>query len=302
MSGSSTPRASPQLSFPSNSTQPNQFTPSSAPASAGPFQLAFHVPQPVHNDLVSALIVRNLSTVSSRPRDSDEQQPVDVGDNLGLCYELGVFEQLDAVKFLLLHFRVEQADPVLFEKLKRRTLIVPHAVERLIREDACFSNQLARFYSALTSQSGSDLQSSVIKFRQDIALSLTRSGSLTEMIVIYCIYRTTNGRKYGTYLNHHFVFQLLEVIEIIFRTSHCDLLLLLQLCRDSLAQNQNCYFLSGLTLADSPEPGQMFLLDGRVKSKFMYIMGPCDHIHLTSSSAFLCDISPLNGRRPINNS
>ena len=40
----------------------------------------------------------------------------------------------------------------------------------------------------------------------------------------------------------------------------------------------------------------MFLLDGRIKSKFMDIMGPCDHIYLTSSSAFLCDISPLNDR------
>ena len=169
MSGSSIPRTSPQRSFPSNSTQPNPFTSSSAPASAVPFQQAFNVQQPVLNDLVSALIVRNLSSVSSRPRGSDEQQPVDVGDNLGLCYELGVFEQLDAIKFLLLHFRVEQADPVLFEKLKRRTLTVPHAVERLIKEDACFSSQLARFYSALTSQSGSDLRSPVIKFRKDIA-------------------------------------------------------------------------------------------------------------------------------------
>ena len=302
MSGSSSLRAPPQLSFPSNSTQPIQFTSDdqAAPESAGPFQLAFHVPQPAHSDLVSAQMVRNLSTISPRPHRDQNEQPVDVGDNLGLCYELGVFEQLDSIKFLLLHFRVEQTDPALFEKLKRRTLTVPHAVERIIREDACFANQLARFYSALTSQSESDLQSSVIKFRQDIA-NLTRSGSLTEMIMIYCVYRTTHDRKYGflrkyAFLSHRFVSQILEVIEIIFRTSHCDLLSLLQLCRDSLAQNQNCHFLSGIDLADSPEPGQMFLLDGRIKSKFMYIMGPCDYIQLTSSSAFLCDISPLSGR------
>ena len=143
--------------------------------------------QPIPNDPISAFPPRNLFSNPSQPRGSDEQQQPDpFDDDLDLSGELGVFEQLDAIKFLLQHFDVEQADPVLFERLKRRTLTVPHAVEQLIKEDAYFSSQLARFYTALASQSGLDLRSSVINFRKDAALSQT-------VAVIFCHFCNNAG-------------------------------------------------------------------------------------------------------------
>ena len=249
--------------------------------------------QPIPNDPISAFPPRNLFSNPSQPRGSDEQQQPDpFDDDLDLSGELGVFEQLDAIKFLLQHFDIEQADPVLFERLKRRTFTVPHAVEQLIKEDAYFSSQLARFYAALASQSGLDLRSSVINFRKDAAMSQTSSESLAEVIVIYCIYRTANA--IASPVPRHLVTQLQEIVEITFRTARCGLLSLLQQCRDGLARYQNSYFLSGLTLVDSP--GQMFLMDGGIRSKFLSIMGICAQLYLTSNSALLCDISLLIDR------
>ena len=249
--------------------------------------------QPIPNDPISAFPPRNLFSNPSQPRGSDEQQQPDpFDDDLDLSGELGVFEQLDAIKFLLQHFDIEQADPVLFERLKRRTFTVPHAVEQLIKEDAYFSSQLARFYAALASQTGLDLRSSVINFRKDAAMSQTSSESLAEVIVIYCIYRTANA--IASPVPRHLVTQLQEIVEITFRTARCGLLSLLQQCRDGLARYQNSYFLSGLTLVDSP--GQMFLMDGGIRSKFMSIMGICAQLYLTSNSALLCDISLLIDR------
>ena len=243
--------------------------------------------QPIPNDPISAFPPRNLSSNPSQPRGSDEQQQPDpFDDDLDLSGELGVFEQLDAIKFLLQHFDIQQADPVLFERLKRRTFTVPHAVEQLIKEDAYFSSQLARFYTALASQTGLDLRSSVINFRKDAAMSQTSAESLAEVIVIYCIYRTANAIT--SPVPRHLVKQLQEIVKITFRTARCDLLSLLQQCRDGLARYQNSHFLSGLTLIDSPE--QMFLMDGGIRSKFMNIMGICVQLYLTSNSALLCDI------------
>jgi hypothetical protein len=112
------------------------------------------------------------------------------------------------------------------------------------------------------------------------------------VIVIYCIYRTANA--IDSPVPRHFVTQLQEIVEITFRTARCDLLSLLQQCRDGLARYQNSHFLSGLTLIDSP--GQMFLMDGGIRSKFMNIMGICAQLYLTSNSALLCDVSLLIGR------
>ena len=254
--------------------------------------------QPISNDPISAFPPRNLFSNPSQPHGSDEQQQPDpFDDDLDLSGELGVFEQLDAIKFLLQHFDIQQADPVLFERLKRRTFTVPHAVEQLIKEDAYFSSQLARFYTALASQTGLDLRSSVINFRKDAAMSQTSAESLAEVIVIYCIYRTANA--IDSPVPRHLVTQLQEIVEITFRTARCDLLSLLQLCRDGLARYQKSYFLSGLTLIDSP--GQMFLMDDGIRSKFMNIMGICTQLYLTSNSALLCDISLLVGRLLVGN-
>ena len=80
--------------------------------------------QPIPNDPISAFPPRNLSSNPSQPRGSDEQQQPDpFDDDLDLSGELGVFEQLDAIKFFLQHFDIQQADPVLFGRLKRRTLL-----------------------------------------------------------------------------------------------------------------------------------------------------------------------------------
>ena len=64
-----------------------------------------------------------------------------VGENPGLCYELGVFEHLDSIKYLMLHFRVEWADPELFARLET-SLTIPHAVECLIQDDVYFQISL----------------------------------------------------------------------------------------------------------------------------------------------------------------
>ena len=173
---------------------------------------------------------------------------------------------------------------------------MPYAVEQLTKEDAYFSSQLARFYAALASQTGLDLRSSVIDFRRDAAMSQTSAESLAELIVIYCIsnciYRTANA--IASPVPRHLVTQLQEIVEITFRTARCDLLSLLQQCRDGLARYQNSHFLSGLTLVDSP--GQMFLMDDGIRSKFMNIIGICAQLYLTSNSALLCDISLLINR------
>ena len=89
----------------------------------------------------------------------------------------------------------------------------------------------------------------------------------------------------------HLVTQLQEIIEITFRTARCNLISLLQQCRDGLARYQNSCFLSGLTLVNSP--GQMFLMDGGIRSKFVTLLGTCIQLYLTSNSALLCDISLL---------
>ena len=233
------PRTSPQRTFPVNSTQRNPFAASSAPASAAPIRQATDVRLPAPNDPddpASAFPPRNLFSNSSQPQDSDEpRQPDPFDDDLDLSDELGVSDRLDAIKFLLQHFSVEQADPALFERLKRRTVTVPHAVEQLIKEDAYFSSQLSRFYTALASQSGLDLRSSVISFRSDAALSQTSSVSLAEVIVVYCIYRTVNAIT--SPVPRHLVTQLQEIIEITFRTARCNLISLLQQCRDGLARD-----------------------------------------------------------------
>ena len=128
MHGSSIPRTSPQRDLPFNSTQPNPFSSSSAPASAVPSQQTYNMQQPISNDPISAFPPRNLFSNPSQPRGSDEQQQPDpFDDDIDLSGELGVFEQLDAIKFVLQHFDVQQADPVLFERLKRRAFTVPHA-------------------------------------------------------------------------------------------------------------------------------------------------------------------------------
>ena len=88
-------------------------------------------------------------------------------------------------------------------------------------------------------------------------MSQTSAESLAELIVIYRIYRTVNA--IASPVPRHLVTQLQEIIEITFRTARCDLLSLLQQCRDGLARYQNSHLLSGLTLIDSP--GQMFLME-----------------------------------------
>ena len=105
---------------------------------------------------------------------------------------------------------------------------MPHVVEQLIKEDAYFSSQLARFYAVLESRTGLDLRSisSVINFRRDAAMSRTRAESLAEVIVIYCIYRTVNAIV--SPVPGHLVTQLQEIVEITFRTARCDLLSILQ--------------------------------------------------------------------------
>ena len=52
--------------------------------------------------------------------------------------------------------------------------------------------------------------------------------------------------------------------------------------------------LQWLMMIDSP--GQMFLMDGGIRSKFMNIMGICAQLYLTSNSALLCDLSLLIDR------
>ena len=63
--------------------------------------------QPISNDPISAFPPRNLFSNPSRPRGSDEQQQPDpFDDDIDLSGELGVFEQLDAIKFVLQYFNV----------------------------------------------------------------------------------------------------------------------------------------------------------------------------------------------------
>ena len=77
----------------------------SAPASAVPSQQTFGMQQPIPNDPISAFPPRNLFAAPSQPHGSDEQQQPDpFDDDLDLSGELGVFEQLDAIKFLLHYY------------------------------------------------------------------------------------------------------------------------------------------------------------------------------------------------------
>ena len=74
--------------------------------------------QPIPNDPTSAIPPRNLFSAPSQPHGSDERrQPDPFDDDLDLSGELGVFEQLDAIKFLLQHFDIQQADPMLLKEL-----------------------------------------------------------------------------------------------------------------------------------------------------------------------------------------
>ena len=105
MHGLSRPRTSPQRAFPFDSTRPEPFTSSSAPASA--VRQASDVRQPTPNDPMRMHdpddpVSANLFSKPSQPHDSDEQrQPDPFDDDIDLSDELGVFERLDAIKFLL---------------------------------------------------------------------------------------------------------------------------------------------------------------------------------------------------------
>ena len=103
--------------------------------------------QPSSDDNEPA-VNRNLFASGS----SDVSDPF--SDGLDIVSELGLIRQLDAVKFLMSHFRIDQLDPELFRRLKCRAFTIPHAVEQVIKEDAYFRSMLLQFYEVLANESG----------------------------------------------------------------------------------------------------------------------------------------------------
>ena len=87
------------------------------------------------------------------------------------------------------------------------------------------------------------------------------------------------------------VIRLQEITEIVFRTPRCDLWRLVQQCKDGIACYENSGLFTGASLDDSP--GQFFLMDIDIRSKFIHILVTCVSLYLTSNIAHLVDIPLL---------
>lgn len=227
------------------------------------------------------------------PQDVSDDAPIDpFGDDIDLDESLNLPRPLDAVKFLLRHFRLDDLDRDLFKRLKERAFTIPHAVEQLIKEDAFFKSLLSRLYVDLSCKVGLDLRSALQDFRSDAIMSQTCVLELADLIQIYCVYRA--GCIPNTAVPIHFISQTQEVIEISLRTERFDLLLLVQQCFNGIARFENSSLLTGGTLEDSH--GQLLIQDRSIRSKFVSYLGKCHVLYLTANSARLCDIPALIAR------
>ena len=112
---------------------------------------------------------------------------------------------------------------------------------------------------------------------------------LVEPMLIYCLHRTAKLPNSG--VPAYLTTQAQEVIEIALRTERHSLVSLMQQCRDGTARYSNSHLLCGASLQDSP--GQLFMMDSTIKSKFLNILGICTSLYLTSNCALLCDITEL---------
>ena len=270
------------LGLSASSHQPN----SSIPHPTNPFspnQPDPLQPSPDNND---PAVMRNLFADGS----SDISDPF--SDGLDIVGELGLIRPLDAVKFLMSHFRIDQLDLELFRRLKSRAFTIPHAVEQIIKDDAYFRSMLLQFYKVLANESGLVLRAAYEDFRSDAIMSQTCVLELADLFVVYCIYRAGNVKDTG--VPPHVIFQTQELTEMIFRIDRCDLLTFVQQCRDGLARFENADLLTGAALEDTP--GRLFIQDPIIRPKYVQILGLCHSLYLTSSSALLCDISVLISR------
>ena len=272
-------------------SDPTESHPSSAPPPAQT------VPQSAHfrsanftqfpNDPFSDA-ARNL--FSAQPGSDDAPDPF--SDSIDLTDQLSLRRPLDAVKFLLKHCLINQMDPELFSRLKQRAFTVPHAVEQLVKEDAYFKCLLLQLYAALQVQTGLDMRAALSDFRSDAIAPQTSADELADLILIYCVYRA--GSLHDVSVPVSVVSRLQEITEIVFRTPRCDLLRLVQQCRDGIARYENSGLLTGASLDDSP--GQFFLMDTDIRPKFIHILVTCVSLYLTSNTALLVDIPLLISR------
>ena len=287
MSSDSAPQTAPNT-LPSESTNPNPFS-TQSPAQTVPqsahFQSANFTQFP--NDPFSGA-ARTL--FSAQPGSDDAPDPFN--DAIDLTDQLSLRRPLDAVKFLLKHCLVNRMDPELFIKLKQRAFTVPHAVEQLVKEDAYFKCLLLQLYAVLQVQTGLDMRAAIADFRSDAIAPLTSADELADLILIYCVYRA--GSLHDVNVPVSVVSRLQEVTEIVFRTPRCDLLRLVQQCRDGIARYENSGLLTGSSLDGSP--GQLFLMDTDIRPKFIHILVTCVSLYLTSNTALLVDISLLTSR------
>jgi hypothetical protein len=235
---------------------------------------------------------RNLFPDEPLDFDPDVDGPDPFDDDLDLSNESSIARPLDAIKFLLQHFRIDQLDPELFLRLKSRVFTIPHAVEQLIKEDAYFASMLRQFYAALSKESGLDLRAALEDFKSDAVLNLTSVAELVDLVSIYCVYRTKNLSD--DVVPDFLVTQSQEVIELAFRTARSRLLQLVQQCTEGSARCDNPELLSGASLVDSP--GEIFILSPAIRPKFVKILGICHSLYLTSNCALLADISVLLSR------
>ena len=287
MSSDSAPQTAPN-NLPSDSTNPNPFS-TQSPAQTVPqsahFQSANFTQFP--NDPFSDA-ARTL--FSAQPGSDNAPDPFN--DAIDLTDQLSLRRPLDAVKFLLKHCLINQMDPELFIRLKQRAFTVPHAVEQLIKEDAYFKCLLLQLYAVLQVQTGLDMRAAIADFRSDAIAPQTSADELADLILIYCVYRA--GSLHDVNVPVSVVSRLQEVTEIVFRTPRCDLLRLVQQCRDGIARYENSGLLTGASLDDSP--GQLFLMDTDIRPKFIHILVTCVSLYLTSNTALLVDISLLTSR------
>ena len=284
--------------FPFDPTRSNPFSqPSPATAARTAHQRSDGFAQPTFpayqrpaSPSSSPAPARNLF---GEPQFVSDDAPIDpFGDDIDLDKSMDLPRPLDAVKFLLQHFRLDDLDRDLFKRLKERAFTIPHAVEQLIKEDAFFKSLLSKLYVDLSCKVGLDLRSALQDFRSDAIMSQTCVLELADLIQIYCVYRA--GCIPDSAVPIHFVSQTQEVVEISLRTQRFDLLLLVQQCWNGIARFQNSSLLTGDTLEDSH--GQLFIQDRSIRSKFVKYLGKCHVLYLTANSARLCDIPALIAR------
>ena len=239
--------------------------------------------------LAPQLPVRNLfDPLSEDSADFDSEEEPDSDYDLPSDEDSDADDilPLDAAKFLLSKFRVDQLDADLFVRFKERCFTVDHLVEDLLKADGYFKARATQLKTALTDLRGLDLRSVIADFYQAVALSQT-SSELAILVTIYLLVSVSDQKKGGR-LRCALAAQ--ETIEMTLRHRLRDIPEFLVSLRSS--SQRKPLFLSGKPL-DSAHCAAILDTPSRNREKLLMLLFKGIQFQLTSDDTKICDLAGL---------